>query len=541
MPQPQVVTQPTSRELFGRGFNLLADLLAPTLGPTGGHVVAATDRSEKFELLDDAATTVRRLYSLGRRDLDIGAMTMRGMVWRVGQRVGDGGATAALLARALFVESQRLIAGGANAMRLGEGIRRAAAVAVDALHDQARPIYTEDELAAVARTVTGDPTLAALLGEMSYLLGPDAHVNIEKYVAPYFHRRYVAGAHFPAQIVSSLFYTDAARKQSVLAAPAIAVLDESLNSADQAVALLEAALSRGAKALVVIAREIGGAALNVLAVNQQAPKDQKKLDLLAVKLTAVGDDARWTRSDLALLTGATVLGPEGERSAERIRPTDLGQAQRAEFANKALVLATSAGARAATQTQVHALRAQLARLPLDDDQRPKVVRRLAALTGGVGELKVGAYTEAQRTRLEAQAERALKVLSAAQRGGVVAGGGAALLHCAPAVRSMAQSGDEDVALGGKALAAALAAPLRQILVNSGVEAPGALLHRIAEAGAPATFDALQGKTVNAFASGVLDVADVTSQVLQIAVSGALMGLSTDAIVFHRKPQQSFNP
>jgi chaperonin GroEL len=30
-------------------------------------------------------------------------------------------------------------------------------------------------------------------------------------------------------------------------------------------------------------------------------------------------------------------------------------------------------------------------------------------------------------------------------------------------------------------------------------------------------------------------------ILQAAVSGATMALSTDAIVYHRKPQQSFTP
>ena len=96
--------------------------------------------------------------------------------------------------RALFNEGVRQIAAGANAMQLTRGMRQAADLVIDGLRAQARPIAGEDELAAVARTITQEAPLAAVLGEMSYLLGPDAHVSIEKFVAPYLQRRYIGGA-----------------------------------------------------------------------------------------------------------------------------------------------------------------------------------------------------------------------------------------------------------------------------------------------------------------------------------------------------------
>ncbi len=47
--------------------------------------------------------------------------------------------------------------------------------------------------------------------------------------------------------------------------------------------------------------------------------------------------------------------------------------------------------------------------------------------------------------------------------------------------------------------------------------------------------------VDAHAAGVVDAADVLVTVLQSATSGAIMALSTDAIVYHKKPQQSLEP
>ncbi|MEZ4612512.1 MAG: hypothetical protein R2838_20100, partial [Caldilineaceae bacterium] len=113
MNRPQVVGQPTTYKQIQRGINVVVDLLAPTLGPTGGNIVSQTDRSERYELLTDSAVALRRVISLGSPQLDIGAMTVRSMVWRVGQRAGDGGATTAVLMRALFNEGVRQIAAGA--------------------------------------------------------------------------------------------------------------------------------------------------------------------------------------------------------------------------------------------------------------------------------------------------------------------------------------------------------------------------------------------------------------------------------------------
>jgi chaperonin GroEL len=199
---PQVVGQPTAQEQLSAGINALADLLAPTHGPIGCHVASGPDAGQRVELLDDAGTIVRRIISLGDAQKDVGAMMMRSLIWRVGQRAGDGGATAALLARAIYADGLRLSTAGINPMRMVRGIEEGVKIAIAALQQQAKPVTSEDELAALARTITKDDALSSVLGEMSYLLGPDAHVVIEKFVAPYLQRRYVAGAHFGAEIQS---------------------------------------------------------------------------------------------------------------------------------------------------------------------------------------------------------------------------------------------------------------------------------------------------------------------------------------------------
>ncbi len=521
---------------------MLADMVAATLGPSRGPVLNYEGTRRIVEALDDAATALRRIISLGRPDLDVGAMLARHVIWRLEQQVGDGGATALVLMRALVDEGVRQISAGFNAMRLTEGMRRGAVVAVEALRRQSVQVDGERNLAVVARTVVQDDDLAAVLGEMSYLLGADGHIQIESYVAPYLERQYLGGAHYGAEIVSMYFYTEMERRRSVLVAPAVALLDKPLNEAAQAVALLEATIRAGRKALLIVAPDVSGPALNVLVANQMQPAEKRKAMILAVKLRAVGDERRFALQDLAAMTGAAILGELGERTARDARPEDLGRAQRVEFSDKNLVVTMEGARRAFIQEQIAELSRRLALLPYDEEERPVLVRRLAALSGGVGVLKIGAYHQPEREMRRAKAERAWKVLSAVQRGGVVAGGGAALLHCRSAVlQAAAQESDAECASGMRIVAHALSAPQRQLLCNAGVSFPALILERVAEQGPPMTYDVLRGAIVDAQRAGLLDATDVVTAVLQAAVSGASMALSTDAIVYHRKPQQSFTP
>ena len=91
------------------------------------------------------------------------------------------------------------------------------------------------------------------------------------------------------------------------------------------------------------------------------------------------------------------------------------------------------------------------------------------------------------------------------------------------------------------MADALAAPMRQLLRNAHVEPPAVVIDRVATAGARATYGWEQAGVVDAHDAGVVDAAGVLLIVLQAAISGAVMALSTDAIVYHKKPAQSLEP
>ncbi len=518
------------------GINLIADLLAPTLGPVSGHIASQRD-TRGPELLDDSGTVVRRILSFGDPRIDIGAMLMRSLVWHTAERVGDGGATCAILARAVYMDALRMIAGGINFRDLEQGIKAALEAICTSLTENALPVVSEDELSEVAYTVVRNRSLAGMLGEMSHLLGAEAKVNVQKYVAPYLEREYHAGANFGAEIASYLLYTDAARKQAVQTDCAVALVASNLAEAEDVIPLMEAALAGGHKSLVIVANNFKDAALHVIVTNEKAEK--KKLSVLAAKIKPVGEERRYALEDMGLLTGATVLGQGFTPPPSRAVPEHLGKALRVEVDNGQFRLLPERQRLIDAQPEVDIIRQRLAAMPQNDEGRPLLMSRLASLSGGMGTLKVVAIGKLEREVLSENAERAFKVLSTAQLTGVVPGGGAALLHARCALKDV--HFDSDAQYGVKLIHDALAAPMRQILVNAHVSAPAVIIDRVLDAGPGAAYDVLQEKVGNAMESGVLDVAGVLEIVLRTAVSTALMALSTDTIVYHKNPKQALEP
>ncbi len=522
---------------FKAGIDAIASLLAPSFGPIGGVIINDRDRTRMPEMLDDSATAVRRILSLGDPRLDIGAMLMRNLVWKVTGRVGDGGAMTGILTQAIFNDALRQTVAGTSPVWIANGVRTAINAVIEHLRKQAETLTTEDELAALAFTIVKERPLAALLGEMSYLLGPDARVNVDKFVAPYLERIYYPGANYDAQIASFHLYTDAARKQAIYTDCAVALVETPLQSAEEVVALIEAAIANDKKALMIIGHSFKDTALHTIVSNQTAEK--KPISIVAATLKAVGEERRFALDDLALITGAEVLGRGFTTSAKSAKATDLGMAMRVEIDAKTLQILPQQTKNVDVQARIEQLRAQLEQLPQSDDDRPKLIKRLSALTGGMGVLKVGASTKTERAVRADNAERAFKVLSGAQKSGVVPGGGAALIHALAALDGLALRDDEMIGVG--VVRRALQAPLKQIAHNSRADSPASVVERVREAGPGVTYDALHNRVVDAHKTGVLDVTDVLVAVLQTASSGALMALSTDTIVYHRKPKESMEP
>lgn len=532
-----VLTKPQAGQSLKHGFDQLAQLLAITLGPTQGVILSHKPETTTLELLNDAATIARRMMALPDRGEDVGAMLLRHLVWRMHTRVGDGCATTAVLAQALLEGATRAVVAGANPMLLRRGIERAAAAATAAIAAQAQPVTDEETLVRVAEAITAEPDLALILGEIFDLLGPEGHVEIQDFIAPYLEREYLEGGRWDGGLASPYLATDPRTRRAVLTDCAVALFDGELHTVDDLGALLEALLRLEQKQVALIAREIKGEALTTLVVNHQ----RELLKVAAVELRTPGAQALPDFEDLAALTGATLLGGMTGRGLRSLKTADLGTARRIEAATEELIIVGAPACSETLRAQIEQLRARRATLPPGEEEtRAQLTARLGRLTGRNAVLKIGAYTKPERDLQRSKAEKALQALPLALQEGVVPGGGVAYLDCIPAVRAL-EVADEDEAWGQKVVARALEAPFRCIVRNAGRADDGALLIEAQRRGPGYGFEVLKGEIVEMVTAGVLDAAGVLRAALETAVSGAVMALTTEVTVLHKKPRQSMEP
>lgn len=537
MPSPQVLYPPAAAQAVQRGIDVVADALGPTLGPLPSPIVERAHAGQAPEALADAPTMARRIVELEDRQADVGAMLLRNWVWQAERQLGDGGATVAVLAQAMLREAARMAAAGVSRSLLAQGLRWAGDLASRDVESQSRPVQDETDLAQVALTVTGDREGAARIGEVRYVMGPEAIVNVEEYVGRRLDTTYVSPAVLPSALAHGV--PDPAQATRVsLPDCLIAAVDAPLDDSDDMLALLEASLQARKSHLVILARAFGETVLAWLALNRRQPGAPLTVFGATYAPTASAADVPY--HDLACLTGCTVLGLPHTKPVSRAGPGDFGRAARVDLEPQRTIIAPEARRLPAVKAQARRLRRTLEQLDESDPSRAWLRRRIGMLELGTGEVQVGADTDVERGWRKRIIERGLRSVRHAQQGGVVPGGGSSLVQ---AKRRLGQRNhvSPEVRMGLECVARALAAPMQRLLANAHHPAPAAVINRIEDAGDGMAYDVLQGRVVPAFAAGLLDPAPVISGAVRIAASGAATALTIDSIVLRRNPPRMATP
>ena len=518
-----------ARAALLRGADQMAALVAPTLGPVARTVaIAPILGSDPPEVLDTAETIARRTIELADPFENAGAMMLRDMILRVAERVGDGGATSAVLVQALLRDGGRLLAGGLDVSALCQGLRDGLILALTTLDAQAWRIDHPDEIAGVASHSLSDPALAEMLGEILDTVGPDGIVMVENAHGTETSHQYVDGVRWDGGYLSSHLLPFGETTARVLE-PRILITDLAVERPEQIVPALEACVAAGTPRLVIIAPEVRDAVIAMLPANRQR---EVLTAALAVGAPSIGYQRTGILEDLAAITGGRCVRTELGDRLENVTYDDLGSARQVWASRQAFGVVGGHGDRAAVRKRLAAVRAELAAGQDDAYTRTKVRERLARLTGTGASIQVGAPTQRSRDLLKQQIEAAVTSTRLAIESGVVAGGGGALLACAATLERQAGTGDHGA--GVRLLARALTAPAQVIARNAGLDGR-AVVHQRPADDTPSAFDVLAGAWVDARASGLVDPIGVTRAALEAAVSTAATALTAEVLIRRRDP------
>ena len=148
----------------------------------------------------------------------------------------------------------------------------------------------------------------------------------------------------------------------------------------------------------------------------------------------------------------------------------------------------------------------------------KIQERISRLASGVAVINVGGSTDIEMGERKDRIEDALNAVRSAQLGGVVPGGGTALLMASDALEGL-EAGNVDEQLGFDIVKKAIEAPFRQMAENAGYSAD-LKLQKIKKSSEPMVCDFRTGDVVVSSGSGIIDPVKVTRSALTNAASAA---------------------
>jgi chaperonin GroEL len=513
-----------ARGLLQAGVDQLAEAVKSTLGPKGRNVILEKITGSPV-VTNDGVTIAREIYLKDQFE-NMGAQLVKEAAIKTNDVVGDGTTTATVLAQAIVREGTKAIDDGANPVLVKRGIDLAVGKLTEYLRGVAHPVATEQDYRRVAAiSANDDDAVGAVIANALHTVGDAGIVTVEDSPAGGMGVDFVEGFQFDNGYLSPYLVTSPASLEAVLDDPYILLCSEKITKVQQLMPLLDKVM-RAPRPLVIIAENVEGTALSMLVHNHVNGIFQS----VAVRAPGFGDRRLHKLEDIAALTGGAVYSRHAGFTLETMTIEQLGRARQVWVTADTTAIIGGGGSGEAVEFRLGQLRAELERATFGVDE-DVLTERIGSLSGKVAVIRVGAPTSAELKELRHRVEDALSATRAAMAEGIVAGGGAALLHAVGALDNVGSDADVtgDYAIGVGIVRRALPEPATLIAANAGYPAPD-VVARTAELGTDDGFDALSGRHGNMIEMGIVDPLRVVRSALANGASVAGLLLTTNTLV-----------
>jgi chaperonin GroEL len=509
-----------ARGLLLAGVDQLAEAVKSTLGPKGRNVIL--EKITGSPVVTNDGVTIAREIHLKNQFENMGAQLVKEAAIKTNDIVGDGTTTATVLAQAIVREGMQAIGDGANPVLVKRGVDLAVGRLVEYLQGVAHPISTEEDYSRVAAiSANDDEAVGAVIARALHTVGEGGIVTVEDAPVPGMSVDFVEGFEFDNGYLSPYMVTRPASLEAIVDDPYILLCSEKITKVQQLMPLLDKVM-RAPRPLVIIAETIEGTALSMLVHNHVNGIFQ----CVAVRAPGFGDRRLHKLEDIAALTGGAVYSKHSGFTLETMTAEQLGRARQVRVTADSTTIIGGGGSAEAVAFRLDQLRAELERATFGVDE-DVLTERIGALSGKVAVIRVGAATPAELKELRHRVEDALSATRAAMAEGIVAGGGATLLHAVGALDDLEVTGD--YATGAGIVRRALSEPAYLIAANAGYPAAEIVTQTVGM-GVDDGFDALEGRHGNMIEMGIIDPLRVVRSALQNGASVAGLLLTTNTLV-----------
>lgn len=496
------------REKLMNGMRELSHTVSSTLGAAGKTVILENVIGQPY-VTKDGVTVAEYINPVGSAER-LGASLLRDASKKTADDAGDGTTTSTVLAMGILERAVPILT-DKNFRAVIEGIKQGRDKVIKELEKRSTEV-TDDNLANIATiSANNDFAIGELIAEAYKSVGIGGTVTIGVSETSESYIKIGDGSKITSGLLSAHFANDT-KTRCILEDAQVLLIDQKVPNIWQLQGVLEGSLKKGKQLLII--GDLEPAAVGTLAMNVR--KNNLKVAVVAPPLHGV--QRQQVFSDLAVLTGANVIGEEYGNALDTVSAKDLGVAKKVTADLNETIFNFSKEANENAKPLIAKLQEELE--GASEQARGMLKYRLNLVSGKVAEVKVGAVTTTEFNELKDRVEDAIHATKCALQEGILHGGGVVLKDIGiKLARAKVSEGESH-------LYAALLDPITIILKNGGYD-----INDYNEVGKPNKgMNVLTGKLVNTKSAGIIDPTKVTKNAVINAVAVATTVLSTDFVV-----------
>lgn len=500
----EIVKGHEARLKIKAGIDKACDAVRPTLGAVGMTAMIEYPGLDPIEC-DDGVTILKSLEFKDRHQ-NMGLQALRKAAVRTSTEGGDGTATTTVLTQALIHQAFKEVANDSSQIRaVRERLDSGLSEALSALSSLKRDV-SEEDIERIATISSLDPEVAKLIADIIKEVGITGKVTVEKGSKIGYSKEVVKGAFFEKGLISPFFINDPAGERTVLENPFIILADRKISTNEHIMKML-ASIGTG-KDILFVATDVDSVALGTLALNAR----QGRANIACVQNPYSASRARDFLFDIAALTGATVISEEQGMKLDDAEVALCGRAEKVVVTKGSTTIIGGQGSDA-LNPRIESLKSKIEETT-SEYEKSMLEDRLAQLTGGIGVIRVGAYTDTEFNAKKYKFENAINATQAALQEGILPGGGVALLTVSSQVTDAM-------------FKEALQSPFKQMATNAGIH-PEVAFNNLMPHPVGEGYDFREKKIVNMFETGIIDPFKVTRLALEsaVAITKAVIGTET---------------
>lgn len=486
------------------GIDKAADAVRPTLGVVGMSAIIEFLGLDPIEC-DDGVTILKNLEFKDKYE-QLGLLKLRKAAIRTSVEGGDGTATTTVLTQALVTEAFKEITNDSSKIReVKERLTKGLAEVLNELSKFKREI-TQEDIERIATISSLDPEVAKLIAEIIKEVGVNGVITVEKGAQLGYSKEIVKGARFEKGLISPYFINDPATQSTILEDVYIVLIDRKVSTNEQILGLLNS-IGTG-KDILFVADMIDSVALATLAQNAA----NKIANIACVCNPYTGSRARDFLFDMAVLTGATVISEEMGMKLDQATVELCGRAEKV-ISNRENTTIIGGKPSEALQARIKSTQDEIANTT-SEYTKSILEERLAQLTGGIGVIRVGAYTDTEFNAKKYKFDNAINATQAALQEGILPGGGVALAK---------------LVINEPMFKNPLIAPIKQMAENAGMEWMKVMADIRSESSSDNFgYDFKTKEFVSMFDAGIIDPFKVVRLALEsaTAIASSLVSIET---------------